>query len=80
LRFDGFPWDARGSSRPSPGPGRAARPADSPERDAIERALAASLGRVSGTDGAAARLGIPASTLESRIRRLHIDKFRHKPR
>ena len=80
LRFDGFPWDARGSSRPVPGPGRAARPADAPERDAIERALAASRGRVSGTDGAAARLGIPASTLESRIRRLHIDKFRHKPR
>jgi len=46
------------------------------ERQAIEAALRASRGRVSGANGAARRLGLPASTLEFRIRRLGIDKFR----
>lgn len=48
------------------------------ERDAIEAALALSGGRVSGPSGAAVRLGLPASTLEFRIRRLGIDKFRYR--
>jgi formate hydrogenlyase transcriptional activator len=48
------------------------------ERAAIEAALSASRGRVSGPAGAARRLGLPASTLEFRIRRLGIDKFRHR--
>jgi len=48
------------------------------ERQAIEAALRASRGRVAGSGGAARRLGIPASTLEFRIRRLGIDKFRHR--
>jgi transcriptional regulator with GAF, ATPase, and Fis domain len=49
------------------------------ERDVIEAALAAARGRVSGQLGAAAKLGLPPSTLESRIRSLQIDKhrFRH---
>ncbi|HVV47543.1 MAG TPA: sigma 54-interacting transcriptional regulator, partial [Bryobacteraceae bacterium] len=46
------------------------------ERELIEEALAGSNGRVAGARGAAARLGISASTLESRIRRLGIDKYR----
>jgi len=46
------------------------------ERRAIEEALASSHGRVSGAAGAAARLGIPSTTLESKIRRLRIDKHR----
>ena len=50
----------------------------SSERKAIETALAASCGRVSGPDGAAHRLGLPASTLEFRIRRLGIDKFQYR--
>jgi formate hydrogenlyase transcriptional activator len=45
------------------------------ERDAIESALRLSHGRISGPDGAAKRLGLPASTLEFRIKRLGIDKF-----
>jgi transcriptional regulator with GAF, ATPase, and Fis domain len=47
------------------------------ERAMIEDALAKSRGRVSGIQGAAARLGIPASTLESKIKRFKIrkDKF-----
>jgi len=49
------------------------------EKDAIEDALMASKGRVSGPFGAAARLGIPSSTLESKIKTLDIDKRRFKP-
>ncbi len=48
------------------------------ERTAIEAALTASRGRISGADGAAARLKLPASTLEFRIRKLGIDKLRFK--
>jgi formate hydrogenlyase transcriptional activator len=44
------------------------------ERVMIESALASCRGRVSGALGAAARLGIPRSTLESKIRALEIDK------
>ena len=42
----------------------------------IEAALAQSKGRVAGPRGAAAKLGIPASTLESKIRMLKIEKGR----
>jgi formate hydrogenlyase transcriptional activator len=45
------------------------------EREAIESALRLSRGRVAGPNGAASRLGLPASTLEFRIKRLGIDKF-----
>jgi formate hydrogenlyase transcriptional activator len=45
------------------------------ERSLIESALRASRGRISGPNGAARRLGIPASTLEFRLRRLGIDKL-----
>jgi len=45
-------------------------------RAAIEGALAESGGRVSGPSGAARRLGIPGSTLDSKIRSLGIDKSR----
>jgi formate hydrogenlyase transcriptional activator len=44
----------------------------------IESALSDSRGRVAGPLGAAARLGIPVSTLESRIKSLNIDKYRFK--
>jgi formate hydrogenlyase transcriptional activator len=50
------------------------------EREAIELALHNSGGRISGPRGAARSLGIPASTLESRIRRLSIDKFGYRKR
>jgi transcriptional regulator with PAS, ATPase and Fis domain len=48
------------------------------EKAAIEAALGASGGRVSGPSGAATKLGIPASTLESKIRALGINKFLYK--
>ena len=47
---------------------------------AIEAALTESKGRVSGPFGAAATLGVPASTLESKIKALNIDKRRFKSR
>ncbi len=48
------------------------------ERQFIEAALAASRGRVAGRSGAAARLGVPASTLDHRIKALGIDKTQFK--
>src|SRR5262249_54869235 len=45
-----------------------------PQKAEIEAVLRETRGRISGPDGAAARLGIPASTLESRIRVLKINK------
>jgi formate hydrogenlyase transcriptional activator len=48
------------------------------EKEMIEAALAESRGRVSGPLGAAARLGIPPSTLESKVRSLKINKHRFK--
>jgi len=49
---------------------------ESQEKEMIEAALTDSKGRVSGSSGAAAKLGIPPSTLESKIRTLKIDKRR----
>jgi formate hydrogenlyase transcriptional activator len=48
------------------------------EKEAIEAALAQSHGRISGPSGAAARLGVPTSTLDSKIKRLRINKYRYK--
>jgi transcriptional regulator with GAF, ATPase, and Fis domain len=50
----------------------------STEQEQIESALAQTKGKVSGRQGAAAILGIPPSTLESRIRSLKINKFQFK--
>jgi transcriptional regulator with GAF, ATPase, and Fis domain len=46
------------------------------EKMLIEAALARTRGKVAGPDGAAAHLGIPPSTLESKIRQLKIEKQR----
>jgi transcriptional regulator with GAF, ATPase, and Fis domain len=59
------------SPMPSPGEPRG-------ERDIIEAALAACRGRVAGPSGAAARLGVPPSTLDHRIRALRINKTQFK--
>src|SRR5262249_8222205 len=45
------------------------------EVEMIEAALAKAHGRISGPAGAAAQLGIPRQTLESKIKRLGIDKY-----
>jgi formate hydrogenlyase transcriptional activator len=48
------------------------------EVEMIETALAETHGRISGPSGAAAKLGIPRQTLESKIRRLGIDRYGQK--
>ncbi|HWC64754.1 MAG TPA: sigma 54-interacting transcriptional regulator, partial [Thermoanaerobaculia bacterium] len=66
--------------------GEAVRPAggslptslQSEEKKIIESVLAQTRGRVSGPSGAAVRLRIPSTTLESKIRKLKIDKHRFR--
>jgi PAS domain S-box-containing protein len=48
------------------------------EKELIEAALAETRGRVAGSSGAAAKLQIPATTLESKIKSLRINKHRFK--
>jgi DNA-binding NtrC family response regulator len=48
------------------------------EKEVIESALAESKGRISGPAGAAAKLGIPRQTLESKLAKLGIDRYRFK--
>jgi len=48
------------------------------ERAMVETALKDSRGRVSGPTGAAVKLGIPRTTLESKIRSLGLDKHRFR--
>ena len=69
----------RREARQTPGPvvSLAGALAES-ERELIEAALEASRGRISGVRGAAARLGVPRQTLDSKIRALHIDKYKYK--
>lgn len=78
LRLE--PETLRNLPTPSQPPSLDITPAD--ERDLqraeIEAALRATRGRVSGPRGAALRLGVPASTLESRIRALAINKHAFK--
>ena len=50
------------------------------ERQMIEAALAVTRGQVAGANGAAAKLGIPRQTLDSKITALGIDKHRYKSR
>jgi DNA-binding NtrC family response regulator len=46
------------------------------EKEIIESALAESRGKVAGPQGAAAKLGIPRSTLDSKIKQLKIKKHK----
>jgi formate hydrogenlyase transcriptional activator len=50
------------------------------EKEIIETVLAECHGQVAGRSGAAAKLGIPRQTLESKIKSLGIDKHRFKAR
>ncbi len=45
------------------------------EKEIIEAALAESNGKVAGPNGAAAKLGIPRSTLDAKIKQLSIKKY-----
>jgi PAS domain S-box-containing protein len=73
-------WLSTQSSQPAP---RMTAPAplqgdQRDEREMIEAALAESRGRIAGPSGAAARLNIPPSTLEYKIRSLKIRKSQFK--
>jgi formate hydrogenlyase transcriptional activator len=69
-----LPEELRSVVEPSP-----SQPLVSKDQQAqIEAILQETRGRVSGPDGAAARLGIPASTLESRIKALKINKHQFR--
>jgi transcriptional regulator with GAF, ATPase, and Fis domain len=74
-------WLSKDSRRVSlsqqPGPADADENA-SRERQIVEDALAGSRGRVSGPNGAAARLRLPPSTLEYRVKKLRIHKSHFK--
>jgi formate hydrogenlyase transcriptional activator len=48
------------------------------EKELIEAALEECYGRVSGPSGAATKLGLPARTLDSKIKRFKINKYRFK--
>jgi formate hydrogenlyase transcriptional activator len=65
------------ASEPKGGP-ELSRKLAAREKEMIESALRESGGRVSGPSGAAIKLGIPGSTLDSKIRSLKIDKNRFK--
>jgi len=69
-------WLPKESSRPASPAGPSASSGADPrsEKEIIEAALAESRGRVSGPSGAAAKLQMPASTLEYRIKALKIRK------
>jgi PAS domain S-box-containing protein len=72
-------WLSRKPAQTGQSNGALSRMPVSQEKSAIEAALADTGGRISGPSGAAAKLGVPASTLDSKIKALKINKHRFKP-
>jgi PAS domain S-box-containing protein len=71
-------WLSLATSQPQGPSGSLGRKSPKDEKDLIEKALTETEGRVSGPSGAAEKLGIPASTLEYKIRLLKINKHQFK--
>lgn len=71
-------WLIRDSSRPHSSAARLTATLADREREMIEAALTESKGRISGPSGAAAKLGVPRQTLDSKIANLQISKIRFK--
>jgi len=71
-------WLARECFLTSPAARPLLRRSAMEDRRMIDAALAEARGRVSGPSGAAVKLGIPPSTLESKIRSMNINKFSFK--
>jgi len=69
-------WLQPESARPTSTGNGLARLGAERERELIESALAETGGRIAGPMGAAVKLGIPRSTLETKIRKLGIKKHR----
>jgi formate hydrogenlyase transcriptional activator len=67
-------WLSQASSSPQAASPTLSRKPVLEEKGIIEAALAETRGRVSGQAGAAAKLGIPSTTLESKIKSLKINK------
>jgi PAS domain S-box-containing protein len=70
-------WLPQGDSRTQTSSGLG-KMSSAEERELIEEALTETEGRVAGPSGAAAKLGIPPSTLEYKIRLLKINKHQFK--
>jgi transcriptional regulator with GAF, ATPase, and Fis domain len=64
----------RETTLPSPASPAAVQTLESLERDHIKRVLALTSGRLYGTDGAAALLGLNPSTLQSRMKKLGVKR------
>jgi formate hydrogenlyase transcriptional activator len=73
-------WLKAGPSQPSTRTGREVTTLAQGEKAMIEAALAETHGRVSGPRGAAAKLGIPRQTLQSKIKALQKDKHSYQGR
>jgi DNA-binding NtrC family response regulator len=71
-------WLSTEPGTAEPATGTVSRLPPKRQKKIIEAALAETRGRVSGPSGAASKLGIPSTTLESRIRSLKINKHRFK--
>jgi PAS domain S-box-containing protein len=71
-------WLVRASCQPQPAGQALSDLLVTQTKEMIEDALAESGGRVSGPSGAATKLGMPASTLESKIKSLKINKYLFK--
>ena len=71
-------WLAGEAQRPAASAGALGSTIADREREMIEAALAHCAGRIAGPSGAAARLGIPRQTLDSKIAALGIDKIRFR--
>jgi transcriptional regulator with PAS, ATPase and Fis domain len=72
-------WLARARAPRQEWPGPLPDTLQNQEKQIIEAALAESKGKVAGPEGAAAKLGIPRSTLDSKIKQLSIKKHRFIP-
>jgi formate hydrogenlyase transcriptional activator len=71
-------WLAHERFRIEPAPQHHFKKSAMEEREMIGAALAETRGRVSGPSGAATKLGLPPSTLESKIRAMNINKYSFK--
>ncbi|MGH7454549.1 MAG: sigma-54 interaction domain-containing protein, partial [bacterium] len=71
-------WLSRGAVPALPANQPLSENLHSQEKEMIEAALEECKGKISGPSGAAARLGIPPSTLDSKIKALNINKHRFK--
>jgi len=71
-------WLQSETRRPAAVPVALSEAIESREKEMIEAVLEETRGRISGPSGAAGKLGIPRTTLESKIKSLRINKHQFK--